>query len=68
MSEVGKMCPMLSVGRFDRAACAGENCAWWDRILGACYIATGADCIRETQNQLNVLNTILEKVQGQGEE
>lgn len=54
-----KVCPLMSVGRFSAAPCAGESCAWWDHALGVCSIALGADCLRETQNQLNVMNMIL---------
>lgn len=68
MSEVGKMCPVMSVGRFDRAACAGEHCAWWDRLCGACCMETVAGGIRDVGNHINALNIILEKAQGQAAE
>lgn len=60
MSSKEKICPLMSVGRFSAAPCAGENCAWWDRRTDMCYIAIGADCARDIPNHLNALNIILE--------
>lgn len=68
MEDTAKVCPLMSVGRFAPAPCAGKSCAWWDPMIGTCFISLGADCIRETQNQINVMNCILEKGQEQGEE
>lgn len=59
MNGKEKICPLMSVGRFSAAPCAGKSCAWMDPITGTCFISVGADCLRETQNQLNVMNMIL---------
>ena len=60
-----KICPLLTIAAMCNdhglAKCPRNGCAWWDRLAGSCWIASGADCIREAANQLNALNIILEK-------
>ncbi|MBD5130475.1 MAG: hypothetical protein HDT43_11250 [Ruminococcaceae bacterium] len=66
MSNIN-ICPLLAVGNpVHMSKCREDGCAWWDRLGGACWIASGADCIREAANQLNALNIIIE-AQGQEE-
>ena len=57
-----KNCPMMSIGQFTPAPCCGAECAWWDRLMGMCFIATGADSVKGVETQLNALNMIVETI------
>lgn len=55
-----KICPLMSIGRFTPAPCGGRECAWWDRLMGMCFIATGADSVKGVETQLSALNMTVE--------
>ena len=46
MGDNAKVCPLMSVGRFAPAPCAGKSCAWWNELARMCCMAYGVDCLR----------------------
>lgn len=58
MDKDRKVCPLDTDDI--SAPCCEDKCAWWDSLSGHCYIATGADAIRDVANNIDVMCTILD--------
>ena len=66
------ICPLMAIASIgnDRgpAVCLEDRCAWWDHLGRSCWIASGADCIREASNQIAALTITLEAQEPEEEE
>lgn len=59
-------CPLQNIGRAEPVPCAGELCAWWDRLTGFCSVFTAAEAIRFVGEQINAQNFILGEMEKEG--
>lgn len=49
MNQPTNICPLIE------RECAGERCAWWNYLAGACCMAAGAEYIRDVADGLEDL-------------
>lgn len=55
MGDTVKVCPLMIVGRVDQVMCVGKNCAWWDHMIGACFICLTNEERRAFEETVQIL-------------
>lgn len=59
------ICPLMAIaniGSSSPSVCPGNRCAWWSCMSESCCIASGADSIQDTANQIAALTISLEEL------